>query len=122
MDSSNRPLEDQSPKVGATILMKVNVPPTMDETSHYQSPRECVTHIDHIDQRVAWRYVSLPSWLLNATRWQWLTDQNGKTKYDSLEVFKGPAAYFVKWLYGRGLVQGVDEMAKGLKARAESSE
>lgn len=100
--------------------MKVNVPPTMEDTSHYQAPRECVTHIDHTEHRVAWKYVSLPSCILNANRWQWLTVEGGKTKYESLEVFKGPAAYLVKWLYCKGLNQGVEEMGRGLKERAEA--
>ena len=49
-----------------------------------------------------------------------MTVQDGKTKYESLEVFKGPAAYITKWFYGKGLNQGVEEMGRGLKERAEA--
>lgn len=100
--------------------MKVHIPPTMSDDCRCQTPQEQITHVDHVEHRIAWKYVSLPRWILDATRWQWLTAQDGKIKYESLEVFKGIAAYPTKWLYYGGLMQGVGEMGRCLKERAES--
>lgn len=64
----------------------------------------------------------MPKWLLDAERWQSLTvGPDGRVKYESIEVFKGPLAYLVRLFVGKNLFLGVDAMAQGLKTKSESS-
>ena len=64
----------------------------------------------------------MPTWLMTAERWQWLTvlDDGAKTKYETVEVYHGPLAYLVRCFVSRNLNLGFQAMADGLKARAES--
>lgn len=43
----------------------------------------------------------------------------GGTKYESIEVFTGLAAYFLKFFLGSGLKKGFVEMGEALKKRCE---
>jgi hypothetical protein len=68
----------------------------------------------------------MPPWLMTTERWQWLTDVEDvdgshKTKYETIEVFNGPAAWIVKWFVSPYLKMGFEAMAKDLKQRAEAS-
>lgn len=114
------------PKVGQHLLMKVHIPPTMSDTSKYQKTEEIITHVDHEEFRVAWKYATLPKWLLGAERWQCLSSlpspDGGKemTKYETREVFSGPLAYIVKWFMRKGLEEAFAAMGDALKARSET--
>ena len=78
-----------------------------------------VTFLDVANHRVAWE--SHIPWLLHANRWQWLTVlDDGKTRYETIEVFTGPLAWVVKWFAGANLRLGFKAMAEGLKTRVES--
>jgi hypothetical protein len=45
----------------------------------------------------------------------------GGTKYESIEVFTGFAAYFLKLFMGSGLRKGFTAMGEGLKKRCEET-
>lgn len=96
----------------------------MDDSSVWfpSSSLEVITVVDHENYRCSWRYISLPRWVLSADRWQALsTTEDGKTKYESIEVFSGVAAYFLKFFMASGLKKGFDAMGEGLKKRAEET-
>lgn len=80
-----------------------------------------ITTIDHENYRAAWVTAGgvLPKWALFAERWQMLTVEGGKTKYESIEVFSGFLAYVVRLFVGKKLVLGVKAMAEGLKTHSE---
>lgn len=120
------PPSASQPKVGQHLLMTVHIPPTMSETSKYQKTEEIITHVDHEEFRVAWKYATLPKWLLGAERWQCLSSlpspDGGKetTKYETREVFSGPLAYIVKWFMWKGLEEAFAVMGDALKVRSET--
>ena len=123
--TNKKPLEDQTPKEGEYLLMSpVHIPPTMDDASVWfpSSSLEVITTVDHENYRCSWRYISLPHWLLCADRWQALsTVEGGGTKYESIEVFTGLAAYFLKIFLRSGLKKGFTAMGEGLKKRCEEA-
>jgi hypothetical protein len=118
-------LADQTPTAGRKLFISpVHLPPTMGTPRFMESHSTTVrmTTIDHDNYRAAWVTAGgLPSWLLQAERWQMLTVEEGKTKYESVEVFRGIIAYVVKFFTGKNLVLGVRAMAEGLKSRAEAA-
>jgi hypothetical protein len=133
-DSRKNSLPDQTLQVGSHLhIYPVHLPPTLDDASvgiFGKNSAFCVvTTLDHEDFKVAWCTTGIPSWILWTERWQWLTpveadlgDGKGKrrvTKYDSMEVFGGFAAYFVKWFVGSKLNLGFQAQAEGLKIWAE---
>lgn len=125
VDKSKNALADQTPVAGKYLMMNpVHLPPTMGEPSFFQkqSAFELITAVDHENYRVAWVNLAVPGFLLNAERWQALsTDSNGKTKYETNEVFGGIVAYLIKWLMREKLVMGFNAMAEGLKKRSEEA-
>jgi hypothetical protein len=84
------------------------------------SSLELITVIDHENYRCSWKYIALPSWLLSTDRWQAVsTVLGGGTKYESITVFSGFAAYFVKFFMGNGLQKGFEAQGESLKKRCE---
>ena len=80
-----------------------------------------MTFLDEEHHRGAWENRTLPAWFLRSGRWQWLTVlEDGKTRYETIEVFNGPAAWLVKWFVGGNLRLGFKAMADGLKERTEN--
>ncbi|KAJ7146090.1 hypothetical protein C8R44DRAFT_863899 [Mycena epipterygia] len=118
-------LADQTPTTDRKLYISpVHLPPTMGTPGFMGSHSTTVeiTTIDHENYRAAWITSNgLPSWGLQAERWQMLTVEGGKTKYESIEVFRGIIAYLVKFFTGKNLILGVRAMAEGLKSRAEAS-
>ncbi|KAJ7629989.1 hypothetical protein DFH06DRAFT_1224539 [Mycena polygramma] len=116
-------LRDQTPIAGQLMsISPVHLPPTMGNPGFTQSHTASVkiTAIDHENYRAAWVTAGLmPKWALFAERWQMLTVEDGKTKYESIEVFTGILAYVVKFLQGKNLDLGVKAMAEGLKSYSE---
>ncbi|EPQ55908.1 hypothetical protein GLOTRDRAFT_116062 [Gloeophyllum trabeum ATCC 11539] len=124
VDRSKKPLPDQTPAAGKYLLMSTHIPPTMGPGSgmQRQSAFEIITHVDNENFRVAWRNIAAPAWILWAERWQTLTDAGeGKTRYQTTEVFGGLAAYIVKWLFGEKLKFSFEEMGRALKERSEQA-
>jgi hypothetical protein len=123
-DSKKQPLSDPTPEVGRNLLMSVHIPPTMNDGGKANSSFEIITAVDRENFRLAWRFLGLPSFLLSAERWQWLTTEEGersKTKYETIEVFNGVFAYVVKWTLGNDLKKGFEAMAQTLKTRSEEA-
>ncbi|KAJ3547573.1 hypothetical protein NM688_g5393 [Phlebia brevispora] len=119
VDSAEQPLEEQTVKEGSFLYLTANIPPSMDAKSRPSSTRLVVSHLDPENHRVAWTN-RMPAWIMTTERWQWLTaPEDGKTKYETIEVFNGFLAYLVKWFVGSGLRQGFQAMADGLKAHSE---
>ncbi len=112
--------QDQTPAPGRHLRMACHIPPTMKEKRNVQRPFEMITCIDEGNHRAAWANKDYPSWLFRAERWQALSFVDGKTVYETREVFAGPLAYFVKWFLARSLRRSFEEMAESLKRRSES--
>ena len=117
---TKKPHPDQTPRDGAYMIMEVYIPPSSDPSRRASShPLEQITAVDHDNYRIAWRNC-MPSWLVNAERWQALSvTEDGKTLYETREVMKGIGAYFIKWFLSRDLQLGFQAVADGLKKRAE---
>ncbi|KAG2757729.1 hypothetical protein P692DRAFT_20763691 [Suillus brevipes Sb2] len=120
-DARKNPLPDETPREGSYLYIHpVHIPPTFDNKWLPSSAFERITVLDHENYRTAWVYVNTPHWLLNAERWQALVVvEGGKTRYETIEVFGGVLAYFIKAFVGSGLKKGFVAMAERLKSRAE---
>jgi len=122
LDKSKTILENQTAVEGAILDLTTHIPPTMSPNARSHYTRVTITHVDHENHRVSWAYDTMPSWLLRSVRWQSVTAvEDGKTKYESIEVFNGLLVFFLKWFIGANLKKSFDGMADGLKARAEQS-
>jgi hypothetical protein len=124
VDKSGNRLPDQTPAEGQYLMIApVHLPPTMGEPGWFQtsSAFEIITAVDHENYRVAWVNIALPKFLLYAERWQALSVVDGKTKYETTEVFGGIIAYLVKLFVHQKLILGFNAQAEGLKKRAEST-
>ncbi|RDB23643.1 hypothetical protein Hypma_009299 [Hypsizygus marmoreus] len=123
VDKSKNPLPDQTPAEGQYLLIApVHLPPTMGEPGWFQkqSAFEMISTVDRENYRVAWVNIALPKFLLSAERWQALSeDGEGRTKYETIEVFGGFFAYLVKFFMREKLVLGFNAQAEALKKRAE---
>lgn len=112
-------LEDQTPAKGKYLLMKVHIPPTMDDSVGFQNAFELITAFDDVNHRLAWKNL-LPQWFIKAERWQALsTTEDGKTVYESREVFGGIGAYLIKWFIATNLMKSFEAMADAVKTRSE---
>jgi hypothetical protein len=119
-----KPLADQSAPltIGSYLRLAVHLPPTLDDAAAQGTTHsdEIVTELDPVGHRVAWRFIPPIHGALNAERWQQLTEMdNGKTRYETKEVFRGPLAYIVRWVMRSKLESAFDAFAKSLKERTE---
>jgi hypothetical protein len=125
MNSSKETLADQTAREGSFLQIEVNLPPTMEEPGLFGkgSTFARITTIDHINHRAAWSAEGYWKFLLHTERWQALSvDQaTGKTRYETIEVFGGFLAYFVKFFVGKNLALGFEATADSLKKSAEES-
>jgi hypothetical protein len=119
VDSLKRPLADQTPDVGKNLELKVHLPPTSDIAT---SSSEIITIFSPTNYTLAWKYTGAPEYLLYSERWQVLSrTPEGKTLYETREIFYGPLAYLVKTLMYNALIQGFETVANDLKSRVEQS-
>lgn len=119
-DASRNVDADQAPGEGKHLLMKVHIPPTMEAGKSQQAAFEIITVVDADGHRLAWRNIDYPRALLQAERWQVLTElADGKTRYESQETFAGPLAYALKWFISKNLMLSFNAMADALKGRSE---
>lgn len=120
---SNQPLEDQTPAEGKHISIAINMPPKLGEPGWFGSGSAFVKieMLDSQDFRAVWTTAGFPRWLLSSERWQMLSvdETSGKTRYETIEVFGGVAAYAIKFFVGGMLRLGFRAAAESLKARAE---
>jgi hypothetical protein len=118
-------LVDQTLSEGSFLQLNVNLPPTMEEPGLFgkSSVFVKVTTIDHTNHRAAWTAEGIPKFLLWTERWQALSvdEATGRTKYETIEVFGGFLAYFVKLFVGKNLALGFRACADCLKKCAEGS-
>jgi hypothetical protein len=95
----------------------------MDDSSIWLqgSAFELITAVDHEHHRLSWISLMTPyKFLFHADRWQWLSvTEDGKTKYETIEVFGGLLAWFIRILLREKLNLGFRAMGEGLKKRAE---
>ncbi|KAJ7607433.1 hypothetical protein FB45DRAFT_948315 [Roridomyces roridus] len=122
------PLPSQTPTAGLRMRVSpVHLPPTMGEPGWGQSHSTVVriTTVDEEGYRASWvtEGSDMFRWMLDCERWQVLTTEEvegrTRTKYESVEVFRGPVAYVVWMFTGGNLRKGVSAMAEGLKRHAE---
>jgi len=125
VNSSKEPLSDQTPREGALIKMSVHIPPTMEKPGLFgkNSAFVKITTIDHVNHRAAWCTEGLPKFLLRTERWQALGVDvaTGTTKYETIEVFGGILAYFIKFFIAKNLALSFKAAADTLKKYAEDS-
>ncbi|KAF8633825.1 hypothetical protein AX15_001236 [Amanita polypyramis BW_CC] len=123
VDSHKNPLPDQTPAPGRYLLIApVHLPPTMGDPGWFgtSSAFTRIKAIEHENHRAAWHFVALSGFLLRSERWQALSiDLNGKTKYETTEVFYGIVAWLVYFFVGTNLTLGFNAQAEALKHRAE---
>jgi hypothetical protein len=75
-----------------------------------------ITALDAEHYRVAWCTVGYPKFILDTERWQALSEvEGGKTKYETVEVFRGLLAYVVKFLLESSIRKGFHAIADSLK-------
>ncbi|KAI0651198.1 hypothetical protein C8Q79DRAFT_18231 [Trametes meyenii] len=118
-DKDKKPFDDQTAAEGKYLLMTVHIPATFDNSASPQTPFELITHVQPDIYRVAWKNL-LPSWLIRAERWQALsTTEDGKTLYETREVFAGVGAYAIKLFIAKNLEKSFEAMAEALKKCAE---
>ena len=125
MNASKEILPNQTPCEGTFLQINVHLPPTLEEPGLFgkSSVFVKVIAIDHTNHRAAWSTAGLPKFLLHSERWQALSvdEATGRTKYETIEVFGGFLAYFVKFFVGKNLVLGFQAFADCLKKCAEGS-
>ena len=119
VDASKSPDADQTLAEGKYLMMKVHMPPTMDDTVRSQVPFEVIKTVDREKHRLSWINIDYPQWALRAERWQVLSTVDGKTLYETREVFAGLLAYILKWFMAGSLRKSFDAFADGLKHRSE---
>ncbi|KAI0685115.1 hypothetical protein C8T65DRAFT_592810 [Cerioporus squamosus] len=118
-DRSKKKLEDQTPAKGKYVYEETHMPPTMDDSVSRGSTIEEIICFDDVTYRLAWRGL-WPSWFLKDERWQVLsTTEDGRTLYESREVFGGIGAYLIKWFYHSKLMGCFSAMAETLRTRCE---
>jgi len=116
--------DDQTIEVGKQLHLTVNIPPTFEDSKAKTQKSKCIIEvIDHKNYSAEWRADMLPSMLLRSYRVQRLREEeqpDGKvTIYESKEVFAGLLMRIVQWSFGKGLQEGFEAMAEGLRKRSE---
>ncbi|KAF9054158.1 hypothetical protein BJ165DRAFT_688685 [Panaeolus papilionaceus] len=125
------------PTVDTHISILVRMPPALSDPTLLTQGTAFVriSALDEPNFRVTWETASFPHWLLHSERWQWLeevevevpseevgssaTRKKKMVRYQTIEVFNGFAAYFVKLFVGSKLKVGFQAAAETLKKRAE---
>ncbi|KAH8103362.1 hypothetical protein BXZ70DRAFT_1005787 [Cristinia sonorae] len=119
-DKANNVLDNQTAVEGAMLNMTTNIPPSMSPSASARETRVTISHVDHDKHTVSWVFDSMPSFLLRSVRWQSVTaTEDGKSRYESIEVFSGSLVSIMKIFIGSDLKKAFDGMAEGLKKRSE---
>jgi hypothetical protein len=122
------PLEAQVPQEGRSLRLEVQLPPLpmpvkADTPGVYlngQTAHVNITDVLPTRGRIAWAVVDLPSFALSSKRWSSVLDLgNGKTLYESREVFYGAAVPVLKFVMESKLNEGFNAQAKALKVFCE---
>jgi hypothetical protein len=89
-------------------------------------PPKAMHQVEHVSavvpgERVCWGGNVGPRWFISADRCQVLTDLGGgRTRYVTTDVFTGLGVGLMFRIVGRHVQRGFDDVARALKARAES--
>ncbi|KAF2270903.1 hypothetical protein CC78DRAFT_610949 [Lojkania enalia] len=122
-------LPQQRPVENHRLVLRVQIPPlplpvsssTPDNPLHTQFAFENVTHVDPIQGRLAWKYLTSDA-LLDSERWQAISNiGNGKILYESREVFSGILAPVLRASMEAGLIESFEAQAQGLKLLLEGT-
>lgn len=103
-------------RLGSPVAMKVRLVPG----------KKLMHQVEYMNvlepgRRFAYGYDLGCRWLLRANRYQELEDLgNGRTRYYTTDRFSGLMVPLMKWLYARHIQRGFEDVAAGLKARAEA--
>ncbi|KAJ8690323.1 hypothetical protein PTI98_011756 [Pleurotus ostreatus] len=125
VDESEEILPDQTLAEGKYMLIApVHLPPTMGKPGMFQKQSAFVKVVTVDPENCCLKWISIVGYpfLLRAERWQSLSvGDDGKTKYETIEVFSGVLAYVVKLFTQANLKLGFEAMAQELKRRAEAA-
>ncbi|KAF4588828.1 hypothetical protein EYR40_010383 [Pleurotus pulmonarius] len=125
VDESEEILPDQTLAEGKYMLIApVHLPPTMGKPGIFQKQSAFVKVVTVDPENCCLKWISIIGYpfLLRAERWQSLSvGDDGKTKYETIEVFSGMLAYLVKLFTQANLKLGFEAMAQELKRRAEAT-
>jgi hypothetical protein len=119
-DASKRPLPDNQIAVGHKLVVKAQMPPTMDNNVKPRVLAETVIHVAPGRQFV-WGASESPRMFFGAQRWHVLTDVQGGTKYEIIAVLSGIGGSLAMRFMRQSLTDAMEGMAEGLKTRCEQS-
>lgn len=123
----NITLPDQRPAEGKHLFFRVQIPSlplpvnrdSKEKLRNTQYSLERVTAMQYDQGRMAWGFWP-PSPMLNATRWQAITDLgNGTILYESREVFRGLMAHVIKKTMEKDLQASFVGQGEGMKLYLE---
>jgi hypothetical protein len=123
---TREPSSDQTAGVGKYMLISpVHMPPTMNDAEVWfpQSALVITSRLDHENHRCSWKALIWPRmpFFYESERSQTLSVLDGKTLYESTEVFGGVLSYIIGFMFKRKLDEGFQAMAQGLKDRCEKT-
>lgn len=103
------------------MTLLVHIPPTLVSKAKPVAGFDTIIHLSHDDRQIAWIATGWgPRWVMYAERWQVLTvDEEGRTVYETKEVFSGLLSWLIWWLYKGDLQAAMEAIADALKGRAE---
>ena len=124
----NITLPNQYPVEGKDLFFRVQIPPlplpvnryTPDNLLATQFSYENITHVQPELNRLAWANTVPPRTLIQAERWQALSDLgHGMILYESREVYNGPLAETLKLTLGDNLQKSFVSQGEALKLLLE---
>ncbi|MCW2545046.1 MAG: hypothetical protein JWM40_2598 [Frankiales bacterium] len=104
-------------ELGSPVDMQVALRPGK-KTRHQV---EYLTSFHPDRYRLSWGVNVGPGWFIKADRWQQLTDLgDGRTRYETSDEFTGAGVGLMLAIMEKKVSRGFHDVARGLKARAES--
>ncbi|KAJ7262740.1 hypothetical protein B0H12DRAFT_306219 [Mycena haematopus] len=119
-DASKNPLRDDLIAAGHKFVVKVHIPPTMDDSVKTRTLAETVLHVAPGSQLV-WGASASPKPLFGSQRWHVLSDVEGGTKYEIIAVLSGVGGSLAMRFMRKSFVEANEAMVQGLKTRCERS-
>ncbi|KAJ7083474.1 hypothetical protein C8R44DRAFT_992030 [Mycena epipterygia] len=118
LDASSKPLPDAQITEAKCFVLKVCLPPGMDDSLKTRALTEVVMHVEPRSQ-LAWGSAR-SRWLFGAEHWNVLSDaEGGGTKFEIIKVYSGVGPALMMGLMRETVTQAITEMAAALKARCE---
>ena len=104
--------------LGDPVDMQVALNPSSGRTRHQV---EYITGFWPERHRFSWGTHVGPGWFITADRWQQLTEVGGKVRYETSDEFTGAGVPLMLAIMESKVSRGFNDVAKALKARAESA-